>query len=87
MTLVLAVLCAVLMGPAPVAQLVTHPQLPVFLLCLILSLLGLPSPFRSWRRTIRLARQLREGAPWTTRSPIPAATGNLWRSFPPLWFC
>ena len=40
LTLVLAVLCAVLMGPAPVAQLVTHPQLPVFLLCLILSLLG-----------------------------------------------
>ena len=71
LTLVLAVLCAVLMGPAPVAQLVTHPQLPVFLLCLILSLLGLPSPFRSWRRTIRLARQLREGAPLDHQVPYP----------------
>lgn len=71
LTLVLALLCAVLMGPAPVAQLVTHPQLPVFLLCLILSLLGLPSPFRSWRRTIRLARQLREGAPLAHQVPYP----------------
>ena len=71
LTLVLAVLCAVLMGPAPVAQLVTHPQLPVFLLCLILSLLGLPSPFRSWRRTIRLARQLGEGTPLDHQVPYP----------------
>lgn len=71
LTLVMAVLCAVLMGPAPVAQLVTHPQLSVFLLCLILSLLGLPSPFRSWRRTIRLARQLGAGAPLDHQVPYP----------------
>lgn len=71
LTLVMVVLCAVLMGPAPVAQLVTHPQLPVFLLCLILSLLGLPSPFRSWRRTIRLARQLGEGSPLDHQVPYP----------------
>ena len=71
LTLVMAVLCAALMGPAPVAQLVVHPQLLVFLLCLVFSLLGLPSRFRSWRSTIRLARQLGEGAPLDHQVPYP----------------
>lgn len=71
LTLVMAVLCAALMGPAPVAQLVVHPQLLVFLLCLVFSLLGLPSRFRSWRSTIHLARQLGEGAPLDHQVPYP----------------
>ena len=88
LTLVLAVLCAVLMGPAPVAQLVTHPQLPGVSAVPDTVPAGPALPLPQLAEDHPPGPPAERGRPPGPPGPLsPPQTGNLWRSFPPLWFC